>query len=68
MEVCNVEVLRASSKDFILKLDWVSQEWEHWKELHSDPEFLAIQKTCQDSLDKAKTYGAKGASKGTKGA
>ena len=67
LKVAGQEVVKAEVKDFILKVNWCSGEWEQWEDLQGAPELAELKNTAQGKLDRAKTFSAGGKGKKGKG-
>ena len=57
-------VLQVQVVENELKVDWVSEDWDQWKELHASPEFRALRLAAKEKLDSIRSQGSKGAGKG----
>ena len=64
MRIGRIPVLRAFTRDNIVHLEWLSEEWRTWLELHESPEFQSLVDAATDKLAKSAAAQPKGKGKG----
>ena len=64
LSFCEMPVISVCCKASKLELDWQSEEWKRWEELHNDPAFKRLLAACSSILERAADKAGKGEGKG----
>ena len=57
-------IVKMSAQDGNLIIEWLNEEWEHWKDLQESDEFQKLLQECRDDLALAHQRQSKGLGKG----